>query len=465
MLDFALQIVCSLLMAMSVVFIVIEVRSRFDKSFLIFGITNLLLSAFCAIDIWIQPDAQTIYWTRIQHVIAAFFPAFITWYLLVMLLRSKYMLVRLMFFIGFCFTLLFFTNFMLLASEKEIVSTPLYNFSFVPYMLCAMILLPIFLIRNLSRSAEKEKKVLVFHLIGIVFLSIGGVIDLITVIIGHRVAPDVASFSTIGLLLFGILVTYVFTDRLTSIIKDRETTFGKLQTAYHELEMTRPLSRLGRSIAMVNHEIKHKTFNLTLILKSMERTSLTPFLRDKIDECNTVVETIAKFNRDVLDQSGIWTIHKEHVDLHACIMEVIDSFSHKWEKPVKYEGPDSGLTVLGDKDKLQSVFENLFINSVEAGADNIKVRISRTGTAITVEVEDNGKGCDQETINSLFTTFFTTKKGQRGTGLGLSIVQTIIENLGGSIKAYSKNLRNKDETGMVFTILLPSAEAKGGKVN
>jgi signal transduction histidine kinase len=52
-----------------------------------------------------------------------------------------------------------------------------------------------------------------------------------------------------------------------------------------------------------------------------------------------------------------------------------------------------------------------------------------------------------------------------GTGLGLSIVQTIVENLGGSIKAYSKNFRNKDKTGMVFTILLPSAEAKDGKGN
>ncbi len=300
---------------------------------------------------------------------------------------------------------------------------------------------------------------------GGIALSIGGILDMIVLIIGYRIIPQISTFTTPGLLLFGLIVTYVFTDRLTTIIKDREITFGKLQAAYRELEMARPLSRLGRSIAMVNHEIKHKTFNLTLILKSLERAQLTPFLRKKIDECNTVVESIAKFNRDVLDQSGIWMINKEHLELHACIMEVIASFTQKFGKQVKYEGPDSGFTILGDMEKLQSVLENLFLNSIEAGANNINVRASRNDTAITVQIEDNGKGCDKETLDLLFTTFFTTKKSQKGTGLGLSIAQTIIENLGGSIKAYSKNLLKNGETGMVFTVLLPSAEAKDGKAN
>jgi len=123
MLNFGFEIVCALLMAMSLVFIIIEVRSRFDKSFLIFGITNFLLSIFCAIDIWIQPGLITLYWTRIQHIIAAFFPAFITWYLFVMLKRKNFTIIRGMFFIGICFALLFFTNVMFRPSENEIIST------------------------------------------------------------------------------------------------------------------------------------------------------------------------------------------------------------------------------------------------------------------------------------------------------------------------------------------------------
>ncbi len=240
MLDFALQIVCSFLMAMSLIFIVIEVRARFDRSFLIFGITSLILSIFCAIDIWMQPGIISLYWTRVQHVIAAFFPAFIAWYLLIMLKRQNLVIVRIMFFIGFCLALLFFTNIMLRPTEKEIASTTVYNLTFAPYMLVAIVSIIIFLIRNLSRSEAQVKKVLFYHILGGIALSIGGILDMIVLIIGYRIIPQISTFTTPGLLLFGLIVTYVFTDRLTTIIKDREITFGKLQAAYRELEMARP---------------------------------------------------------------------------------------------------------------------------------------------------------------------------------------------------------------------------------
>ena len=457
MLDFVLQIVCAFLMAMSVVFIVIEVRSRFDKSFLIFGITNLLLSAFCAIDIWIQPGAQTIYWTRIQHVIAAFFPAFITWYLLVMLLRSKYMLVRLLFFIGFCFTLLFFTNFMLLPSEKEIVSTPLYNFSFVPYMLCAMILLPIFLIRNLSRSAEKEKKVLVFHLIGIVFLSIGGIIDLITVIIGHRVAPDVASFSTIGLLLFGIIVTYVFTDRLTAIIKDRETTFGKLQAAYKEMEEVQALKELGQSTAIINHEIKNYAF----IISGYAQLLLD---RGELSEKNnvmvsTIVETAMKmeeFSVEILNFSKARILSdKRPLAIFPLIEACVQMHFPLNQDSVVIEDPNLELSIHGDWNKLEHVFINIFKNAFEAGAKQISIKALRRDTVLLLVVEDDGKGCTEEQLGQLFKSFYTTKKGKGGTGLGMCIMRSIIESHGGYISAYSKNILNDGTHGLVLNIAFP----------
>ena len=120
MLNFILELTCTFLMAMSIVFIVIELRARFDKSFLIFGITNLLLAFFCAIDIWIQPGTIRMDWTRIQHVIAAFFPAFILWYLMALLNRRSSSVIKSMFFIGFCFSLLFFNNSMFRFTEKEL---------------------------------------------------------------------------------------------------------------------------------------------------------------------------------------------------------------------------------------------------------------------------------------------------------------------------------------------------------
>lgn len=58
--------------------------------------------------------------------------------------------------------------------------------------------------------------------------------------------------------------------------------------------------------------------------------------------------------------------------------------------------------------------------------------MSRNEDQILFEVRDNGIGMDQETKESLFTLFFSSK-GNRGTGLGLFITYKIIEQHGGKI--------------------------------
>ena len=78
--DQLLMVLCALLVSMSLIFIVIEVRANFDRSFLIFGIVNLLICSFCIIDILFQPSKQILHWTLMQHLIASFFPPFLLWH-------------------------------------------------------------------------------------------------------------------------------------------------------------------------------------------------------------------------------------------------------------------------------------------------------------------------------------------------------------------------------------------------
>src|SRR5512133_1674312 len=122
-------------MAMSLIFVTIELRARFDRSFLIFGISTILLSFFCGIDLWIQPIIQTLYWTKIQHIIAAFFPSFLIWYLLIFLKRDKESVIKVTLFLSMVFSVLFFTDYMLKPSEIEVTGTLLYSVAFIPFIL------------------------------------------------------------------------------------------------------------------------------------------------------------------------------------------------------------------------------------------------------------------------------------------------------------------------------------------
>jgi signal transduction histidine kinase len=451
------------LVAMSLVFIVVELRTRFDKSFLIFGITNLLLSFFCAIDIWFQPTRQTIPWTRIQHIIAAFFPALILWYLMILLRKINAALICALFVIGGCFSLLFLTNFMIKPSEKEVMSTFLYDFTFAPFMVGSIIYILLFSIKNFFKNVQSERRLLFFHIVGSMALSIGGFLDMISVFVGYRIFSFISSWTMLGFLIFGFFATYAFIHRLTGIIKSQGITFEKLQEAYKELNATRPLSVVGRSVAMINHEIKNKTYSLSLLLSTLRIIPLPARAKEKLDDCDTILSSIIKFNKDIIEQSGVSHIRMEQVDVCACIKKTIESSIRTQRCFIRYEGPHSGLVVLGDKTKLHSVFENLINNGIQAGASEIIVRCCCKDDMISIDFEDNGKGCDEESFKMLFTAFFTTKSKYHSTGLGLCIVQTIIENHYGQITAASKNLSGKGRTGMIFSITLPTIETQRGK--
>ena len=90
--------------------------------------------------------------------------------------------------------------------------------------------------------------------------------------------------------------------------------------------------------------------------------------------------------------------------------------------------------------QLNQVWMNLLVNAAQATGGEGEVRISSRveGTAVVVDISDNGCGIPADILNKIFDPFFTTKPVGEGTGLGLSIVYGIIEKHGGTITAESQ---------------------------
>jgi signal transduction histidine kinase len=75
--------------------------------------------------------------------------------------------------------------------------------------------------------------------------------------------------------------------------------------------------------------------------------------------------------------------------------------------------------IRGSKFELMRVLQNLFKNSLEAGATQIAVTYARRGEQIEVTVADNGSGMDPERVKRALHGGYSSKAS--GTGLGLSI--------------------------------------------
>jgi|GEM_PF-1831806 len=101
---------------------------------------------------------------------------------------------------------------------------------------------------------------------------------------------------------------------------------------------------------------------------------------------------------------------------------------------------------------LSQILLNLFINSVQAGAESIRVEVDKIEEDereyLSIAVSDDGPGIPPEVLAKVFDPFFTTKK--EGSGLGLYIVKSLVERLGGKLKVESKV-----GEGVTFYIYLP----------
>ncbi len=88
-----------------------------------------------------------------------------------------------------------------------------------------------------------------------------------------------------------------------------------------------------------------------------------------------------------------------------------------------------------DANKFKQVFLNLFYNSIEANAKNIKIYCEHNNDTLDLFFTDDGDGINPLDSNKIFQLFFSTKID--GTGIGLAICKNIMQEYNGDIKLFS----------------------------
>lgn len=147
--------------------------------------------------------------------------------------------------------------------------------------------------------------------------------------------------------------------------------------------------------------------------------------------------------------------------------KLLEDVAHSAQAKAEKLGVHFLRELSGDLGRLSadpSVLTPALVNLLENAADacamdgsktdhQVVLRAFRQGDELVVEVQDNGLGMDRETVDKLFSVFFSTK-GSKGTGLGLFIAKEAVDQHGGDIQACSEPGK-----GSLFRVLLPLADA------
>ncbi|HET8917384.1 MAG TPA: MEDS domain-containing protein, partial [Candidatus Binatia bacterium] len=149
---------------------------------------------------------------------------------------------------------------------------------------------------------------------------------------------------------------------------------------------------------------------------------------------------------------------RDWVNINETILEVIAlarSEVHRNRVSTQTQLSSNMPLILGDRIQLQQVILNLIINAIEAmseiseGPRELQVVTRKDELqGVLVTVRDSGPGLDSDSLDHLFTAFYTTKP--QGMGMGLAISRSIIEAHGGRLWAVPN-----DGPGATFQFTLP----------
>lgn len=461
MINLILNLLCTFLLCVGIIFIFIELRTRFDKCFFYFGLLTVLLCFFTGIDIWILPEiemlSEKLHWFKIQHIIACGIIPLLYVVLSKIADSSFSKSIHIVFTLSAMFTLFFLSELPFRIHNDTIITSTSYTLFFFPFCLFLFFHLSYILIQRYRHVSQFEKTIIRYHFAAMSILFFFGIFEITSFIF---IPSQDFPFFVFGILLYASIITYAFTERLIRLINENRQMVTQLHEAYQNLEKANSLKQIGQCATIINHEIKNYMFIINgyaQLLKMNE--TLTNKGRESIQTILDTSNHMIKFSKEILDFSKAELINdkdKKRINIAALITRTIEKHFSAKTHCFNLAGVKGDHFIYGDDDKFEHVFVNLFNNALEAEADTITVSCIQKNSMLCLTIEDNGVGCDDEIVGTIFNAFFTTKKNKGGTGLGLSIVRSTIEAHGGYISAYTKNGDESGSHGLLYNIIIPS---------
>jgi PAS domain S-box-containing protein len=235
-------------------------------------------------------------------------------------------------------------------------------------------------------------------------------------------------------------------------ITERKRAEEALHKAQAELAHVTRVTTLGEMTASIAHELNQP---LAAVVNNAS-ACMRWLAANNIEEARqSAALIIADGHRAGEIISGIRALinkappQRDWLDINETIIEVIALARSEVQKnrvSLQTRLSSDIPLILGDRIQLQQVILNLINNAIEAMSGvNDGPRELQVGSAkdpsqgVRVAVRDSGPGLDPESLNHIFTAFYTTKP--QGMGMGLAISRSIVEAHGGRLWATANHDR------------------------
>jgi signal transduction histidine kinase len=259
-------------------------------------------------------------------------------------------------------------------------------------------------------------------------------------------------------------------DKIITRQKLKEYTENLETLVREKSELQSHLSSLGLMIGSISHGIKGLLTGLDggmYLLDSGFAKENSDQIKEGWEIVKLMIARIRKMVLDILFYAKERDLKWERVDALGFADEVAAMVESKVMSQniefIKDFNSQAGELEI-DAGYVHSALINIIENAVDACARDGSKRCHKIifgvrdhKNHIVFEIIDDGIGMDIETLEKLFTPFFSSK-GSKGTGLGLFISNKIIEQHGGKIQVNSR-----PRQGTQFRIKIPKMLSENSK--
>jgi two-component system phosphate regulon sensor histidine kinase PhoR len=238
---------------------------------------------------------------------------------------------------------------------------------------------------------------------------------------------------------------------------------GLMLLEFHDLTPLRRVEEMRADfVANASHELRTPLASLSGFIDTLRGPARedTAARERFLGIMQVQANRMARLIDDLLSLSRI-----ELIAILRQVADTLQTLARDRDVEVKLAAPAGSLLVLGDRDELIRVFENLVENALKYAASGKRVDIVLSigegadgKQEARAAVRDHGPGIAPEHLPRLTERFYRVdvaeSRAQGGTGLGLALVKHILNRHGGRL-----TIESVSGQGATFTAQLPLAVA------
>ena len=217
---------------------------------------------------------------------------------------------------------------------------------------------------------------------------------------------------------------------------------------------------MERLLQFTSHEFKTPVAGVKGLLQSLalgsipdaQRAELIQLGQVECDRLEHLAETILAYQRAMSrdPREGV-----QRIDVARFIGDLLVHRANTSSGGQVELGSIDAVHVLGDRDGLRVILENLLDNANKYGGGKVRIATEIRDGGWNLDISDHGRGFDPASAEKLFDLHNrgSSEGVTHGAGLGLAIARQLARRMGGNVLAHSPG----PGQGAVFTIQLPLA--------